>query len=519
MVTAAYRAWGKRLVDHFRGHFAIALCDTQSRTMLACRDLVGPLPLFLLTTGTETVVSPSIALLRTATTEELHVNEKWVASYLAGIRQASSITAFAEVQRIQPGQWVEIHDDSLRSADYGGFADDSPWRDSPDDAWVETYREALAAAVVGRAPTAGRIGCETSGGLDSSGIIGALAAAGESMPPRMETFGWLSMRDEPQHVLVTSMAHRVALNHLWTGPQVAMAEINQHDAALRRQVVRILGCPPTATTPIHQLRTYELCRDRGVPILYSGLGGDECVSYQAPEAVAEFAARGHPAKALVCAGYRPGRSYLRAVANRPSSVVDPMEASLTAHRSLLAPEAAALVPPLASGGKPVGRPTVNGAIIDPATGRLRPAVSAYWSHRAEETSLVTAHFGVQSAWPLMDPDLIQCYLSTPTVEKHWRGWGRYLHRRAISPNVPQLVAWKRTKHLGPVVTPRPTSTTTTLAGSAGNELPRWVAELNANVKEMLNLTAIRRDPHSPRVNAHLWRAATNLSLWFDYLDE
>lgn len=509
LVSASFEAWGPRFSNRYRGHYAFAIFDADTETVIAGRDQVGPFPLFVHRTASATGISPSAAMLRAVNTQVLTPNQGWVANYLVGRRQDSADTAYEQIRKVLPGQLVEIHRDRLTSTSIDVFHDDPPWSNRPRESWVAAYRDALTSAIVKRAPAAGSIGSETSGGIDSSGIIGLLAASDESMPSRMETFAWVSAQDEPQYVLATSMAHRIALNHIWTGNRVPPASINQQDEALQRKAIEILGYPPTTTTAVHQMRTYALCHERGIQTLYSGLGGDECVSYGAPEAIREFLDRGKVTQALACAGYLPGRRHLQALARAQSRDSQPMSATVARNLGLVARDVAARVTRGESEGPPQWSHSVNGAIINPSTGRLRPRVSAYWAPRAEESSLVSLHFSVNSEWPLLDPNLIQQYLSTPAVEKHWHGWGRYLHRRAISPHVPRSVAWKRSKNMGPVAHRR-----SSRGGPPESQMPLWVKQLHPNVQSMIDLPALR-DASGRR---SIWRTATNLSFWFDYLD-
>jgi len=57
---------------------------------------------------------------------------------------------------------------------------------------------------------------------------------------------------------------------------------------------------------------------------------------------------------------------------------------------------------------------------------------------------------IEYSWPLLDVRLVRLFLSIPSEENYYRGMGRYLHRRAIDGVVPEMVAWKQGKYMGPV---------------------------------------------------------------------
>ena len=65
---------------------------------------------------------------------------------------------------------------------------------------------------------------------------------------------------------------------------------------------------------------------------------------------------------------------------------------------------------------------------------------------------MASHYGVEYAFPLLDVELIQCYLSIPSEEKYYRGQKRYLHRRAVSKHVPSCITSRNSKNMGARVT-------------------------------------------------------------------
>src|SRR6202035_236225 len=70
------------------------------------------------------------------------------------------------------------------------------------------------------------------------------------------------------------------------------------------------------------------------------------------------------------------------------------------------------------------------------------------SRRLETCTLVAATYGLDYRWPLLDPRLVQQWLSTPSIEKANRSLGRDRHRRAIDGVVAPKLPWKPTKDMG-----------------------------------------------------------------------
>lgn len=149
--------------------------------------------------------------------------------------------------------------------------------------------------------------------------------------------------------------------------------------------------------------------------------------------------------------------------------------------------------------------TVNAFILGD---RWSPATSI----RTADCSVVAAAFGLEYVWPLLDARLMQQYLSTPTVWKYGRGYGRYLHRRAISGVVPDAVAWKASKSmLGP-------SDQTRLDDRSHVRPPeRDYDELHPSVRDLIDPAAWRRGPlpNTDRLGARPYRQVQMLSDWLD----
>ncbi len=66
---------------------------------------------------------------------------------------------------------------------------------------------------------------------------------------------------------------------------------------------------------------------------------------------------------------------------------------------------------------------------------------------------MASHYGIEYAFPLLDVELIQCYLSIPSDEKYYRGQKRYLHRRAVSKHLPLFITSRNSKNMGARITP------------------------------------------------------------------
>ncbi len=440
-LAEAWDRWGPDCADRLEGDFAFVIWDPRNSQIYAARDAAGIKPLYYAKAEDAFVVSTTAATFRRVPGVDVSPSQEWMGLFLEGQSMDWETTALTGVRKLPPAHYLQASDTGVQTRRYHSFRDDSPWETVRDPIWLERYRSELFRAVGDRMRTDSPIGVESSGGLDSSSILGLVAHLDPSSAGTMHTFGFATEPLEPEYMLETSRVHRITNNHVFTRYGV-------EDETERGW--KAIGYPAEHSNATGHIPFYELALTLNVGTLHSGHGGDEAVTQSAGIATQEFIARRNYALAL---HVLPGRPFLRParltkrlwVARKTTNVpmtramVDRLDWTVLTDDALAELHVEQRVRKAARFDAPYR--SVNEFII---RNRLGPHLST----RTAECSIVAAAYGVDYRWPLLDRRLVQQYLSTPTVWKYAEGQGRYLHRRAISGIIPDKVAWKAGKDMG-----------------------------------------------------------------------
>ena len=487
LILRAYQRWGRAALDRLRGDFAFVLYDGREKRLFAARDQLGIRPLYWWHDGGSdghSVVATSLPGLMACAKRSFDVDPGWVARYVAGTSMSHERTPFAGIAKVPPAHWLEIADGSAATGRHHDFPDDLPNDADDEAALVAGYRAHLRRSVHSRIAVHAGNAIETSGGLDSSTVLGFAMEAGSPARAAMHGFGFASHEGEAEAILSVSQATGLADNHLFTSGEAAS------DKRLDWQV---LGHPAEHGNAVAHVPIYALAERLNLTGLHSGFGGDEGVTNYAPNFHREMMAR-RRYRALWSAGgpglYRSARYVAGAIyrANRPSTYSENIMRN-TAGRIAGLPLRPEIVrqygidTQLSCDARydwPI--PTVNGFAVHMLG---RPFVST----RTESCSLMAANYGLEYFWPLLDVDLIANFLSAPTELKVKERVGRALHRAAVAGIVPDSRRLARGKYIGEAVRPMPGFA----ASSAQDELSNGTfGPVHAMLEDMLDMEQVDR---------------------------
>ncbi|HEX4520341.1 MAG TPA: asparagine synthase (glutamine-hydrolyzing) [Gaiellaceae bacterium] len=183
LIPHAYEEWGLEFARHLEGMFAIALWDRAQERLVLARDRLGKKPLLYarLPDGSLAFASETKALLRLPSLpRELDLEQ--LDAYLA--LQYVPRSGLKAVDKVPPGSLVVAEGGGVRTTRY--------WRPEPAEGggdWVERVRDEVTGAVRRRLVSDVPLGALLSGGLDSSVVVSAMAAATPE-PVRTFTIGF-----------------------------------------------------------------------------------------------------------------------------------------------------------------------------------------------------------------------------------------------------------------------------------------------------------------------------------------
>jgi asparagine synthase (glutamine-hydrolysing) len=287
-------------LSRLHGMFALAVWNSRDRTLLIARDPRAKKPLVYWSDGTRFAFASEIQALLRIPEVGRDLDPESVPAYLAAGAVPAPRTMLKSVRKLPPGHWGLLRDGRLEIRAIPTPPVSEPFTDRESArAWVRTE---VTRAVLMRLESDVPLGAFLSGGIDSTVIVGLMAAQrSEPVPTFTATF------DDP--VFNESDAARSVARRFGTAHHEF--RISPDVAGILPRLVGHFGEPfadPAA------LPTWELCRQSReiVKSVLSGDGGDECfggyLRYRAIRLLARL--RRMPAPVRWLARVAPiGRSY------------------------------------------------------------------------------------------------------------------------------------------------------------------------------------------------------------------
>ncbi|HEY8548389.1 MAG TPA: asparagine synthase (glutamine-hydrolyzing) [Vicinamibacterales bacterium] len=177
VLLAAWERWGAAALDEINGMWAFVVWEPARRRLWCVRDRFGIKPLYYAREGTRLVVASEIKAVRLGLEAALSPDWSAVAEYVAtGLTDRGGTTCWREVRQVPPGHLLLVR---------GRHVEERCWA-SPQvveehqsaEGRMASFHGALDRAVVTHAEADRTVGATLSGGLDSSSIVMAAAAAG-----------------------------------------------------------------------------------------------------------------------------------------------------------------------------------------------------------------------------------------------------------------------------------------------------------------------------------------------------
>ena len=199
VVTKAYHRWGKHCVERFNGMFAFVVRHRDDGRTFLARDRFGIKPLYWSRAGARFRFASSLPALAAAGDLDTELDPVALHHYLTfhSVVPAPR-TILRGVRKLPPATRMEISPDGEISTETWWdlrFERDAEEEARSEEDWRRCLRSELDAAVARRMLADVPVGVLLSGGLDSSLVVGLLAAAGQS---GLETFsiGFETIGDE-----------------------------------------------------------------------------------------------------------------------------------------------------------------------------------------------------------------------------------------------------------------------------------------------------------------------------------
>lgn len=271
ILLAGWQAWGTTLADRLRGAFAFVLHDPRVGKIFAGRDIFGLSPLFYRIDDETLWIARDSRTLRSLLPDPPEQNTQMLADYVAGIILERQQTFFETVLRFPPASTLTVDRESTEWSTYWTLADvpSNPAAQAPPGAFRTMFDQAIARCFV-----PGKTSVLLSGGLDSSAIAGSLAeqlSPDQTLRAQAVTFEYTAGWTDASHLAAVADA---------TGAVLHPVAGDRHDPLADTEFwLEAVDGPflPHGHSVTFQLMA--IAREAGMPIMLSGHGGDEIVSY------------------------------------------------------------------------------------------------------------------------------------------------------------------------------------------------------------------------------------------------
>src|SRR5262245_30409295 len=443
VLLAAYARWGVECLRRLNGMFAFAIWDGERQQLFVARDRFGEKPLFFskLPGGGIALASEMKALF--AHPEIVaSADEKVVSQYVQGqYFEDDEATLFNGVYRLPPAHALLLeHEGRVArrwrywTPDYGTIRDDY------DEARaVDEFRERLARSISMRLRADVPIGTSLSGGLDSSVLVGMLAAENRSLTIQ-NTFS--ARFDEDPAIS--------------EGPEI--------DRVVRHAGVKSFSVTPNPIRLIEESRrlhwhqeepflsasiylqwcVMRLAREHDTTVLLDGQGADEVLAgyqYYFPAHQLDLLDRGQLIRlAFETRAFRTGlrrasRRYREGRRRFNADVALSLRGLVQCWRHR---------PSVYAGPYEIGVPSAAFGM------RLRRVLAEALQYNSLPLLLRYADrnamaFGRETRFPYLDHDLIDWCIGLPDGALIRRGWQKFILRKAARGVIPAATQWRADK--------------------------------------------------------------------------
>ncbi len=438
LVLRAFERWGSECVVHLDGDFALVAWDARTATAVCARDRMGLRPFHYHWDGATLVFASDVHALLKAPWVPQHLNTGMVAEALAMEYHCVRETFWQGVLRLPAATAARVTAAGVRERRY--WEPDPgmrlPCRTEADH--VAYHRELLFDVVRRQSRSHKPLGCEVSGGLDSSALFAvghALQRQDACDAPALHGFA-LAFSDE----LADESAYQKVLGE-HVGAAIERVEPGRYPVSWYRQFCAsyrdFAGYPNwTMMRPL-----YAAARSRSCVALLNGTGGDEWLGYVIDWRSAGLAAGRWSA---VFASIRDDADEggwahaLAGVARWAASEIlpDSWQERLWRYRGFAVPSTWLSVG-LAQSLR--GRRSAMRFGRSVRAGQLEVLRSAFGQLARELAERQAAICGIERRQPFWDRRIVEAAFATPEWMRSRDGEDKWLHRRTMDGLLPQAI--------------------------------------------------------------------------------
>lgn len=171
LLFLAYRKWGTSILEHLLGDFSFVIYDAAEHRLLLAKDQLGIRPLFYTVFEDQLIFATQLDLIKRLLPIKPELNLTYIAKELKKASQEVGDTFFKSLYRLKPAHFISIipGEEIIESKYWDLSPIVLPKLKKPEE-YLDLVRSYFIRAVETRTRGRKKVGCQLSGGLDSSAI-------------------------------------------------------------------------------------------------------------------------------------------------------------------------------------------------------------------------------------------------------------------------------------------------------------------------------------------------------------
>ena len=170
LLLGAYERWGDDFARHLIGDFSVVIWDARRHECICARDAVGLKPLYYYLDDRLFVCGSELGEVLAHPAVPVQPNEGMIGEYLACAVTSTNETVYRDVHRLPGAHLMHVGRECVGRRRYWDIDPERRERFGSDNEYAAALRSLLAQVITAQARTNAGVGCELSGGLDSSAI-------------------------------------------------------------------------------------------------------------------------------------------------------------------------------------------------------------------------------------------------------------------------------------------------------------------------------------------------------------
>jgi asparagine synthase (glutamine-hydrolysing) len=266
VILAAYAQWGPGCLSHFAGMFAFAIWDSQQQELFLARDRMGVKPLYYYKSADVFLFASEIRGLLASGKVPPSVNQSAITNFLQFQSVGDPYTIIKEVCSVAAGSYMVVSSKTVHSEKYWDVTRPAADFEFSDPVAVKgkifnLLKQSVKRRMVSDVP----LGAFLSGGIDSSAVVGLMAAV-STEPVNTFTVGFAE-KEFDESAFAAQIARKFNTRH---------NAITLRPESFLEELVPALNAMDTPSGDgVNSYVVSKAIRQSGITVALSGVGGDE----------------------------------------------------------------------------------------------------------------------------------------------------------------------------------------------------------------------------------------------------